>query len=177
MIRRALGIAICGLGVLVSCATLTDEECKAGNWFDIGFDDGANGRLPGFVAAHTDACADLGILPDRAVWEDGRQAGLRRYCTPQTVYDLGRKGRALSPVCPVSQLPALELASARGQEYHRLTDRILDLEDDLRAIRDELRSLDDQSALLATSLRSEAQFIRLRILSLQADRRRVATPT
>lgn len=174
--RALLGIALCALGLLAACATLTEEECRAGNWFDIGVEDGANGRVPGFLAAHAKACADLGITPDQTAWEKGRQAGLPRYCTPQRAYDVGRKGRDLSPVCPASRLPALETANARGQEWHRITERILDLEDEIRDINAELRALDAGQEARALSLRSDRQFLRLRILSLEADRRRVRAP-
>ena len=174
--RALLGVALCALGLLAACATLTEEECRTGNWFDIGVEDGANGRLPGFLASHAEACADLGITPDRVAWEKGRQTGLPQYCTPARAYDVGRRGRDLSPACPVGQLPALESANARGQEWHRITERILDLEDDIRDINAELRSLETGDEARARSLRSDRQFLRLRILGLEAERRRVATP-
>lgn len=173
--RIWLGIASGALGLLAACASLTQAECRAGNWYEIGLEDGANGRLPSYIEAHAKSCADLGIRPDPKPWEQGRQAGLKQYCTPQTAYSVGRSGRSLSPVCPDANVAALQRANARGREYDRLTARIVDLEDEIRDITSELRSLDDTQGAYAASLRSERQWKRLRILGLESERRRVAS--
>ena len=175
---RCLALTVPALALLLAaCATLTEDECRGGNWFEIGFEDGTKGRLPSFLTSHAEACAKFGITPDAAPWEQGRQAGLPRYCTPQTAYDVGRNGRDLSPVCPVTDLPTLESANARGLEWNRLNERIRDLEDDIKEINAELATLEEGQEALAAALRSERQFKRLRILGLEAERRRVSTPT
>lgn len=173
--RLLLVFAFLSATLLAACATLTEDECRAGHWYEIGLEDGANGRLPSHIEAHAKACADLGIAPVQSDWEKGRQQGLKQYCTVEVAYSTGRRGRSLSPVCPATDLPALQSAHARGLEWYRITERIDDLEDDIRDINAELRSLaaDDPRAL---SLRSERQFLRLRILSLESERRRYGPP-
>ncbi|MFS4436929.1 DUF2799 domain-containing protein [Paracoccaceae bacterium GXU_MW_L88] len=116
---------------LAGCASLSEEQCAAGNWEEIGRRDGANGRTASYLANHSKACADLGIQPDAALWEAGRQQGLQYYCTPENAYREARNFyRSVAAVCPAS--PALERAYRDGLEWRRLEDRIDDEKDDIR---------------------------------------------
>ena len=46
--------------LLASCATLSEEECRAADWYQIGVNDGAEGRATDYVESHRRACAGLG---------------------------------------------------------------------------------------------------------------------
>lgn len=170
-------LAVTAFAVLLgACATLSEDACRSGDWFSIGARDGAAGRLPGFLSNHAEACADYGITPDRAEWEAGRQQGLRTYCTPQTAYSEGRRGRALSPVCPAADAEVLARAHATGREYWRLEQRIDRLERDIREINDTLADLDEEDAGLRGSLFLERLMIRNRISRLRFEQRRYDRP-
>lgn len=166
--------ALALLMALASCASLSEQECLAGNWEEIGQRDGRAGRTADYIVNHYKACDETGVTPDRAAWERGRQAGLRAYCTPDNAYDVGRSGRRLSPVCPAASLPALDRAHDRGWRYYRLTEEIRDLMREADDVRAHLVDSDDRTA--RATLASRLNFIQLRRTMLEARRAAVARP-
>ena len=113
---------------LAACATLSEEQCRQGDWHAIGQADGANGRTPDYLAKHAKACADYGIAPDAALWEKGRRQDLPLYCRPARAWDEGADGRRLSPVCPPEGLAELQRANRDGLIYHRIGEDIAEAE-------------------------------------------------
>ena len=85
---------------LNGCATLSEEQCLVGDWYGIGVADGQNGYSFERLGEHNEACASHGVIPDAAVYEQGRQQGLRSYCTPQIGFREGRQGDSYRGVCP-----------------------------------------------------------------------------
>lgn len=158
--------------ILAACATLSEDECRAGNWYAIGKEDGTAGRNSSFIHQHAKACADYGIAPDRSVWERGRRDGLPLYCTPSNAFHEGRSGKHLSPVCPASQLAVLERENQRGLHLNQVEQEISSIESEIRAINSELSHLpsDDPSR---TALLSERSFLRLDLLHLRTERARL----
>lgn len=156
---------------LAACASLSEDECRAGNWYGIGKEDGANGRQSSFVEQHSKACADFGIAPDRKAWARGRADGLPLYCTPRRAFEEGRRGKHLSPVCPASQLAELERANDKGLRLNRIELEIREIEGDIRDINSELARLPAGDPSRA-SLISERSFLRLELLTLRTERAR-----
>lgn len=95
------GWLLCAVA-LAGCATLTPEQCRTVNWYDLGQSDGASGYELGRLAEHRDACAKVGIPPDEAAYLDGRNAGLTRYCVANNAVTEGLAGRSYRDVCPPS---------------------------------------------------------------------------
>lgn len=112
--------------LLSSCATLSKEECVVGNWQAIGYNDGVAGYPSNRLAAHSKACAKVGIAADFQAWERGRQLGLKQYCTLSNAYNIGRRGVELNSVCPVDSLYALQQANQQGREYYSLNKQLND---------------------------------------------------
>ena len=73
------------LSLLSGCATtpsLSPEQCQAGNWQQIGYADGMVGRSGAYFAKHLENCTPIpGSAPNRMLWEQGRQEGLKEFCT------------------------------------------------------------------------------------------------
>jgi outer membrane murein-binding lipoprotein Lpp len=93
--------AIVLAGFLVSgCASMDEDECRVADWRAIGYEDGVSGAPASHIGKRREACAEHGVRPDFAAYRQGREEGLREYCTPASGYRLGRKGRALSAICP-----------------------------------------------------------------------------
>lgn len=109
IIAGALGAAAVLLG---SCATMSEDQCLAGDWADSGYKDGREGREPSRLAEHAEACAKYGVAPDERAYFSARDAGLREYCTPRGGFEVGRKGGEYKGVCPAdlerSFIPAYE---------------------------------------------------------------------
>jgi hypothetical protein len=166
--------------VLAACASLSEDECRGGDWAGIGFQDGTEGRTEAFFAEHRKACAEYGIAPAFAPWAAGRAAGLERYCTPATAYAAGRRGNRLSPVCGQAALAAMLPAYDWGARYHDIGEDIASArreQDDLRA---EIAALaedggdDGGNAAAIASLRRQILRIDLDILTLESRQARYA---
>lgn len=156
---------------LSACATLSESECRSGNWDAIGRADGAEGRQEDFILQHAKACNEFGIRPNKTEWLRGRDEGLPLYCTPAKAFDEGRRGQLLSPVCPASELATLQRANQRGLRLNRIEQEIREINSEIRSINSELARLpaDDPSR---AGLISERSFLRLDLLTLRAERAR-----
>jgi len=173
--------AVALLTFLAACASLTEEQCRSGDWSAIGFNDGINGRAADFIANHFEACAELGISPDVRAWQIGREQGLLRYCTPDNAYITGRNGERFNQVCPASQRATLNNAFDWGSEYYLATQEILSLTEERFEVELIIASslshpdlTPDEAAQLA-SLNSRIRIIGLKIRRLEFRRERYAS--
>lgn len=116
--------------LLMSCASLTEEACRTGDWESIGFNDGVRGRYETYLNQHREACGDYGIAPNSAAWLLGRVEGLKQYCTPLNSYLSGRQGAELNAVCPASQVTELKLANFYGVRFYEIGEEIDALEEE-----------------------------------------------
>lgn len=172
MIGMRYFFTIAPLLLLAACATLSEDECRGGDWFAIGQEDGTEGRKLSFLQQHSEACGEFGVAPDRSAYLQGREAGLKFYCTPDSAFREGRRGSRLSAVCPAGDLARLQRANQRGLDVHRIEDEIDDIEREIRQINAEIAALPAGDPGRA-SLASERSFLRLDILRLRARRARL----
>ncbi len=104
--------------LLTACATtggIKPEQCTSADWQGIGYQDGLLGHNANFIYNHAKRCAKAGVTPNQVLWEQGRQNGLKRYCTPLRAYQLGREGINYNNVCPPEQM--LDLLKAHDEGY------------------------------------------------------------
>lgn len=149
-------------GVLASCATLSEEQCQAGDWRAIGFQDGDEGRPADYISNHADACSEYGISVDQALYADGRSDGLAQYCRLSRAESEGREGEPYFGVCQGE----LGVAFAR---VHRAADDIHDAMAEINSLDSRISSLIDR---LAQPEQSDEQIaaITLELRGLQRDR-------
>lgn len=164
-------LLIAPLLLIAACATLSEDQCRAGDWYAIGKNDGADGRKLNFVEQHAEACGEFGIDPDRKTWARGRADGLPLYCTPANAFDVGRGGKILSDVCPTRDLATLQRANEQGLRLNRIELEIREIEGDIRSINSELARLPATDPSRG-ALISERSFLRLDLLTLRAERAR-----
>jgi hypothetical protein len=81
------------------CATISEDQCLAGNWADIGYKDGANGKSRGRLADYADTCNKYGALPNRTVYLRNYEQGLDSYCTYERGFSRGEHGNDYNQVC------------------------------------------------------------------------------
>ena len=167
MRRMLFASLLLGGALLAGCATLSEEQCLSADWGRIGSVDGTRGRTAGFLANHARACEAVGVTPDRAAWEAGRQQGLRLYCTPERAYAEGRDGSLLSPVCPAELTPQLRAANRRGLDYHDALQTIGAIESDLAYIGRRLARSDDPAE--RADLRGARAVLLSELLSARLD--------
>lgn len=163
--------------VTLSACALSEKQCVQGDWQGIGLKDGTKGRSGDFVANHVKACSKHGVSVDQSLWEQGRQQGLKTYCTASSAYNEGRDGRSLKDVCPTANLAELREAHSKGLRYHHLTRDIRDLERERNDIHQEIGRLsaqtdDPAAAARIHSLRSRVLQVNLRIDRLRLERRK-----
>jgi len=101
MLKQILTMAVIGLGALAlnGCETISEEQCLAGDWIGRGYQDGQAGRSASRLNDYVEACAEHGVTPDPAAYEEGRREGLRQYCVPAVGYRVGRDGGNYNNVC------------------------------------------------------------------------------
>lgn len=136
-------ISLTLLGVLAACATLTEDQCRAANWYEVGYGDGQAGREASYFARHVEACSKHGIMPQQSPWQQGRDAGLRLFCVPESGYDAGRAGRAFPTVCLPRESIEMRPAYDWGRMYWRLTQEIEDLKNKIDKYEDQLKEITD----------------------------------
>ncbi|PIE46273.1 MAG: hypothetical protein CSA44_00555 [Gammaproteobacteria bacterium] len=124
-----------------ACATLSKEECLAGNWQAIGYSDGVDGHYPNHIDEHRKACAKVGVIPDRQAWERGRKQGLLHYCTKTNAYQIGLNGLRLSGVCPADKIDVLQRINANGLEISEKRRQLSADKDKIADYREKLRKL------------------------------------
>lgn len=99
--RILFTFAVAGLAMsLGSCATMSEDQCLAGAWGEVGLADGREGHAPDRLQSHAEACAKVGVVPDEATYYAAREEGLRSYCTPPNAFRVGRDGSSYEGVCP-----------------------------------------------------------------------------
>ncbi len=115
----AMGVALLALSGCVTTQSLTLEQCQASNWQEVGYADGVRGRSGAYFGHYTNSCTGvMGAVPNRIQWEQGRQQGLKNYCTELNAYKLGREGYDWQPVCPLEGIDKLEEAYSQGRYYY-----------------------------------------------------------
>ena len=116
------GLTTTAILIVAGCATTTaisPTQCQSGNWEEIGLKDGQQGRSGAYFGRYIDACQPTNdIASNRILWEQGRQRGLKSYCTELNAYQLGREGYDWRPVCPLEGIEKLEDAYSQGRYYY-----------------------------------------------------------
>ncbi|MFN4056819.1 MAG: DUF2799 domain-containing protein [Roseinatronobacter sp.] len=157
---RAL-LALMGVLVLASCASVSREECLAGDWVSIGQRDGASGQDgPAQFSRHIRACEKVAVVPDQSAWARGYQQGLVRYCTPAVGLEEGLAGRSYRGVCPVA-------TQARFLEGLNIGRAVYDQRQVISEIDSELGSLSRAAPPAGTSPDGQAAFFASNALEMR----------
>ncbi|MCK9510172.1 MAG: DUF2799 domain-containing protein [Pigmentiphaga sp.] len=151
------------LAVLAGCATMSAEECRTADWYEIGMRDGQNGKSRSYFDEHVTSCKDAGVRPDLARYTAGRDIGIRRFCTPDNGFEMGRQGNYYGNACPADLEYAFLQRYRAGKVIHDAQRRVDDLDTRLRERERKLdRSKDDK----------EREQLRREIRDLDRDLRR-----
>jgi len=141
-----VGIITIGLS---SCASISEDSCRAGNWEALGYKDGTNGVKRNKVSSYADRCSKFGISLDMDEYLTGFNAGLPTYCTYERGFSLGENGSSYNQVC--SGLLAVDFAPGYDagrvvyeiyQEHNQLIAAYEDKLDAVSAVRERLDTED-----------------------------------
>jgi hypothetical protein len=143
---------------LAACATMTADECRQANWYDVGLRDGRDGRAAGRLQEHREACAEAQVKPDEARYAQGRQQGLRDYCLPDNAVTAGLAGSSYEGVCPGGSDGLFARNHRAAHAVYEAKRSIADLDSEVSRKEAELRN-DKTSDKRRTELRSEIREI------------------
>lgn len=133
-------IAIATLGLLVSCSTMSVEECKVARWNDVGLRDGMAGEPLSKLNELSKDCAEAKVVVDTRAYMAGRDQGLYSYCQLPNAVRLGLDGKYYNGVCP---------AAIDGEFRRRVN-----VGREVRDSREQVRSLDNRRIDLENKLRN-----------------------
>lgn len=133
-------LALIGCLFLMSCQTMSKEECAVADWRVVGEQDGAAGYNPqDRFARHVKACEKAGVAADQTLWYEGYQLGLPRYCTPLNGLSVGSQGRSYANVCPADLDPGFRDGYELGRTYNRKKSEIRSVESRISTLEREIR--------------------------------------
>ena len=124
---------------LCGCSTLSEQQCRLGDWYGLGYQDGQAGRTRARLGAYHEDCAEFGITPDLTRWQEGYAKGLEYYCIPELAYAKGKQGETYQGVCPNDA--SFRQQFERGHQEYQLQQDLEELDDELDRLageRDEL---------------------------------------
>ena len=126
---------------LQGCSTLSRDECQTMDWYTIGYQDGLQGRVSRPVADHHKACAKRDAAVQIARYSQGRDDGLKQFCSPDNGFRLGSKGANYNGVCLAGAEQEFLPAYEQGKENYDTEMQIRRLGEILQVNTSELRNL------------------------------------
>ncbi len=164
MRARLLFALLLATSTLGGCASLSEKDCRGGDWYAIGLRDGAAGRTEDYVAEHSAACQSYGVAPDHERWLEGRERGLERFCTARNGYRVGEVGGSYQDVCFAGAEMEFRRGYDLGLRMNRVRSRLDQVENEIRTIEGTLSAKADKLA------DEERQRLQYRLRELEYER-------
>ena len=155
--RHLIIIAAATASVLAlgSCATMSEDQCLAGDWGQQGYADGRSGQTVSRLEAHTEACAKYGVIPDARSYYSAREDGLREYCTPARGFQVGREGSSYADVCPPQLEEAFLPAYRDGQVVYAAEQALSSARSSVSSLGARAEALDDKIRAKRAEMRAD----------------------
>ncbi|MFD2176884.1 DUF2799 domain-containing protein [Veronia pacifica] len=99
MKSKALPMCIILAATISGCAAISEEECRLGDWYQIGLKDGSAGQQ-NKAADYSKDCSEYSVKVDLSLYNKGRNDGLRTYCTYENGVMVGQANQSYNKVCP-----------------------------------------------------------------------------
>lgn len=111
MLRSVLALT------LTTCITacvphLNQQQCETMNWNQMGYNDGVAGKYQRDLNGAITDCAKFKVTVDTAAYYKGWNAGVRKFCQPDTAMQLGVNGQVYNNICPA------DLSGAFASAWH-----------------------------------------------------------
>jgi len=139
-------IAAGAILALSGCAGMDQAECVTADWRTIGFEDGTAGRTQGRIGDYRRECAEHGVSPDLAMYQQGYAEGVRNFCTESNAFNQGRSGVSYHGICPGELEQDFLAAYSLGREHHVLYGQVSSLRARIESSKARIRSLEESIA-------------------------------
>lgn len=141
MMKKALAVLVLGAGVLLvsGCATMSEDQCMAGDWGGKGYQDGLNGRQEERLEDHAKACGKYGVAPNPQAYFSARDQGLRTYCRWENGFRVGRSGGSYYGVCTSAEERDFIPAYSDGVQVHAAETALSNAESNVRSAASRIR--------------------------------------
>ncbi|WP_158584133.1 DUF2799 domain-containing protein [Salinibius halmophilus] len=154
---------------LAGCAAMNENECRTANWYNIGLEDGSQGREMSNLSSYRQACAEYGITANATEYSQGYNEGVVNFCTPQKGYNLGRNGGSYTGICPSPLEKPFVNAYQQGQKIYQQVQLVEQNKTRISALEEEIAALsiavnETEQRLLAPELTPEARKAELDLL-------------
>ncbi len=159
----AIGAAAAAFALLSGCASISEEECHTTDWRQRGQADGQGGVGQAALQDYLKICGKVGVAVNATAYRDGRNQGLKQYCTPQRGKEEGLSGRSYGNVCPPALEPGFLKTYSAAQQVYQAEQRLNNISYEIqdkerrlkktddpykrRRLRDEIYSLDRESRM------------------------------
>ena len=141
--------------VLSSCASMSKEECASASWIDVGTKDGSLGRSMGSFDGYVKSCAKANVIPDKNAYVNGRNEGLKKYCTIQKGYEIGVNNRDYSGVCVDHNETAVLEGRKLGLELYSFQKAHEDAAAKLKKIDSDVSAIESEISKLTTEMNAK----------------------
>lgn len=145
--------------ILVGCATLTPEECKQADWYQIGITDAQQGHAKVRIEEHRKACAKVQITPDLTRYQRGHENGQKTYCTTQNGFAEGSAGASYQGACEGYLAEDFLRGYHDGQELYQARSKVEQINRDIDRYNDNIwqlqRQIDEKQRQMADEPNTE----------------------
>jgi hypothetical protein len=139
MFKPSIAITTTLLALLLSgCASISKEECLAGNWEQLGFKDASNGHESSRIGSHIEECGKVGVQIDKNLYTKGYQDGLKVFCTYDRGLQLGKNDGYYREICPAELAGDFRRGYNLGQQIHKIENQIHTIETEMQALETQL---------------------------------------
>lgn len=166
-----IGLLLLLVAGLCACAgkpTVSEFQCRAGDWETIGYRDGSAGMRSTQLLAHQEACGEFGIIPQRESYLAGWNSGLYEYCSAENGFNLGQRGSRHNSVCQGDLLEPFSTAYADGRQLYLARSEVNRLQKQLHSYENRLLQI-KQDIISVTTAQLEPTLTAEERLHLLAD--------
>lgn len=102
------------VGLTACVPHLNQQQCETMDWNQVGYGDGVAGKYQRDLSGAIADCAKFKLSVNAESYRKGWNAGVRKFCQPNTAYQLGVNGQTYNNICPPDLSPAFAKAWHRG---------------------------------------------------------------
>jgi len=161
--RKILSVTFVCL-LLSGCANLSKEECLNADWYEIGYNDGVEGKKRSRLNNHIKACAEYHVSAQTQPYFKGREKGLKSYCTVENALQIGLRGYSYNHVCPSHIESAFLKKYRQGKTIYNLEQEINNHESEISTLEHKLKKKKDKlSKKEKREIKREIEHLEIRI--------------